>query len=172
MYCFCDVFCKFKFFVLMNPTIMWLQINEPYLTLPYLKNIWIWFRDIRIWIWGPEIKHPEIKRTTSCDKFFKYSLATSTTNWAQFFTGRLFFACEDTPNEGIWQFTNSFWCLWSRKLYSFFMWYYCAIMHFEFKRSFISKYKVTIRLLKPFWTDWLLLTLSHFHQMTVCFWSH
>jgi hypothetical protein len=72
------------------------------------------------------------KHTTSCDKgvfFFHYYLATSTTNWAQIFTGLLFYACLDTPGEntGLWQF------YYQRKFWSF------AFEVFKYHMSIIAQ---------------------------------
>ena len=49
-----------------------------------------WFQDLS---WGLEFKHL-LKHTTCATRVFSfhYSLATSTTNWAQMFTGLLFYA--------------------------------------------------------------------------------
>ena len=50
----------------------------------------IWFRDLRFRIWGLEIK--QLKTNNFVYQwcfFFHYYLATSTTNWAQIFTGLL-----------------------------------------------------------------------------------
>ena len=53
----------------------------------------IWFWDLRFRIWGLEIKHLKAHNFVwqGCF-FFHYYLATSTTNWAQIFTGLLFYA--------------------------------------------------------------------------------
>ena len=45
-------------------------------------NIWIWFRDLRIRFWGPEMKHLKNFLWQGCF-FFYYYLATSTTNRVQ-----------------------------------------------------------------------------------------
>ena len=53
-----------------------------------------------------EIKHLEAHNFVWQVCFFFHSYrATSTTNWAQIFTGSLFYACWDTPSEkaGLWQ---------------------------------------------------------------------
>ena len=69
-------------------------------------NIWIWFRDLRIRFWGPEIKHPKAHNFVwQGFFFFHYYLATLAINWVQIFTCLLFCACWDTPSEktGLWQ---------------------------------------------------------------------
>ena len=53
----------------------------------------IWLRDLMFIIWGPEIKHLKAHNFVwrGCF-FFHSSIATSTTNWVQIFTGLLFYA--------------------------------------------------------------------------------
>ena len=53
----------------------------------------IWFQDLRFRIWGLEIKHLKAHNFVwqGCLFFLSY-LATSTTDWAQIFTGLLFHA--------------------------------------------------------------------------------
>ena len=73
----------------------------------------IWFRDIGFIIWGLEIKHLKAHNFVWQGCFFFHSyLLTSTTNWAQIFTGLLFYACWDTSSEktGLWN-ANSVQCL-------------------------------------------------------------
>ena len=67
----------------------------------------IWFRYLRLRIWGLEIKHLNAHNFAwqGCF-FFHYYLATSTTDWAQIFTGLVFYAlCWEPPSEktGLWQ---------------------------------------------------------------------
>ena len=53
----------------------------------------IWFRDLGFRIWGLEINHLNAHNFVWPGWFFfHYYLATSTTNWAQIFTGLLFYA--------------------------------------------------------------------------------
>ena len=53
----------------------------------------VWYRDLRIRIWGLEIKHlkAHLLRVTRCF-FFHYDIATSTNSWTQIFTGLFFCA--------------------------------------------------------------------------------
>ena len=48
---------------------------------------WIWFRDLRISIWGLEIKHKAHNLVWQGCFFLHYYLATSMTDWAQISTG-------------------------------------------------------------------------------------
>ena len=66
----------------------------------------ICFRDLKFRIWGLEINHLKAHNFVwqGCF-FFHYYLAILTTDWAQIFTGLLFYVCWDTPSEktGLWQ---------------------------------------------------------------------
>ena len=67
----------------------------------------IWFRDLKIILWGPEIKHLKTHNFLwqGCF-FFHYYIATSTINWVQIFTGYFCLCiCWDTPSEetSLWQ---------------------------------------------------------------------
>ena len=61
----------------------------------------IWFQDLRFRIWGLKINHLNAHNFMLQECFFfHYYLATSTTNWAQIFTGLLFNAYVETgPNS-------------------------------------------------------------------------
>ena len=59
-----------------------------------------WFRDLKIRFWGHKVKHLKAHNFVWQGFFsFHYYLANSTTNWAQTFTGLLFYTCWDTPSE-------------------------------------------------------------------------
>ena len=70
------------------------------MSLKYLN--WIWY----LISWAFKFKLLKAHNLSDKGGFsFHYSLATSTTNWVQIFTGLLFYACWDTPSEktGLWQ---------------------------------------------------------------------
>ena len=66
--------------------------------------VWIWFPDLRIACWGPEIQHLKAHNFVwQWCFFFHYYLAILTTNWGQIFTGLLFCAYVKIEKNCLWQ---------------------------------------------------------------------